>query len=411
MRIILALLASTTLAACGGGGLETVGSTATGSSTGTGTGGTTSAHTFVNPTEVKTYAAIGGTHSYQYTTNDIGTTPNTPGSYSNSQQYNQLYAGNASTARNSGISVTYDPRDAIFNIVIKDTLAGIDETVRFQDPAHRTDFGGAREPQDGVPDITSQSVRFLEVGGGTGTIVYDPAQSNTFPVGADGGTVTSSSFFYQTPGTITKYVTFAGYVRNKTSVALVQPTTGSATYLEQNNVLERGAFAYGERTATAAVPKSGSATFNGPMLASMVFNPLLDTDARSPTYFQWITGTSSTNVNFATNSVTQTLNGTVTAPAFDAYTSRVFTLLSGATFFASGSGTIDMVNAGGFIGSYTSAYFTQPNATRLDVNIAGSSLDGAFFGPAAQEVGGGFRIVGGTPDERIDILGTFTGKQ
>ncbi|WP_173203779.1 transferrin-binding protein-like solute binding protein [Sphingopyxis sp. BSNA05] len=43
--------------------------------------------------------------------------------------------------------------------------------------------------------------------------------------------------------------------------------------------------------------------------------------------------------------------------------------------------------------------------------IAGSSINGAFYGPDAEELGGGYRIVGGTPDERIDILGTFVGKQ
>jgi hypothetical protein len=49
------------------------------------------------------------------------------------------------------------------------------------------------------------------------------------------------------------------------------------------------------------------------------------------------------------------------------------------------------------------------------VDIAGSSLDGAFYGPGGSaeklEVGGGFRIVGGTPDQRIDIMGAFTGKK
>ena len=43
--------------------------------------------------------------------------------------------------------------------------------------------------------------------------------------------------------------------------------------------------------------------------------------------------------------------------------------------------------------------------------IAGSSIDGAFYGPNGVELGGGYRIVGGTPDERIDILGTFVGQR
>ena len=38
-----------------------------------------------------------------------------------------------------------------------------------------------------------------------------------------------------------------------------------------------------------------------------------------------------------------------------------------------------------------------------------SSIDGSFYGPNAVEVGGSFRIVGGVPDQRVDILGAFTG--
>ncbi len=175
-----------------------------------------------------------------------------------------------------------------------------------------------------------------------------------------------------------------------------------------NNTLERGAWVFGERTDIAAVPKAGSATFNGPMVATMVFNNLRDIDNAAPTYFQWIEGTSRTTVDFAASSFTLKVDGTVFAPQFDAFTTRDHTLQAGATFTASGAGRIDLVNAGGFLGQFGSASFTQPGGT-LGLTIAGSSIDGAFFGPAADEVGGGFRIVGGTPDERIDILGAFTG--
>ena len=43
------------------------------------------------------------------------------------------------------------------------------------------------------------------------------------------------------------------------------------------------------------------------------------------------------------------------------------------------------------------------------MTIAGSSLDGAFYGPKADEVGASFRIVGGVPDQRVDVIGSFTG--
>ena len=396
MRSLLLLATVSTLAACSGGGPTTVGGNAPPQGPGgvPGQGG----HSFVNPTEKKTYSAIGGVHSYKYFTQDNGTTT----------QGGQLYAGDASTARNSGITISYDPRDAIFQIEVAAPNALVAQSFRFQDPVHRTDFGGAAGPQEGTPELNAAGVQYLEAGGSAGTLVYDLAQSNTFPVGNDGASRSVGTFFYQKPGTETRYVTFAGFVRNATTVAVTDDGNGG-TFLRQNHVLERGAFAYGERSANSVVPRTGTGTFTGPMAASMVYNPQLDADAGTPTYFQWMDGRATTIVDFAANSFTLGLTGTVMAPQFDIFTSRDFVLQAGAAFNASGDGGIDLVNAGGFVGQFSEAFFTQPGGARLDVNIAGSSIDGAFFGPAAEEVGGGFRIVGGTPDERIDILGAFTG--
>ena len=405
MRIVSVLLASTLLAACGGAGVQSAGSS--GTLGGNATGGTSttpsSGHTFVNPTEVRTYSAIGGVQSYQYSTDDRNPTVG-------SGQYNQLYAGDSSTARNSGITVTFNPRDAIFDLVVKQAPAMVDQTLRFQDPVHRTNFGGARTPQAGVVDLTSQGVNYLQAGSGSGTVAFDPTQPGNFPTGTGDYTSNVSTFFFQRPGTSTSFVTFAGFVRNAINIADVVPPTGPA-YLQQNYTLERGAFVYGERTSSSAVPRSGSGTFNGAMIATLVFNNQLDIDRRAPTYFQWLNGTSTTTVDFSANTFNLSLAGTVGSPLLDNYTSRVATLQNGATFSATGSGRVDLVNAGGFLGNFSTAFFTQPDATRVNLLIGGSSIDGTFFGPAAQEVGGGFRIVGGVPDERIDILGAFTGKR
>lgn len=400
MRNRLVLVSLTALAACSGGGNQTVGSSGSVAPPGSSGSGSTTTHSFVTPTEAKTYSAIGGVHSYNYSTDERDT----------QDQYDELYAGNASTARNSGITISYDPRDAIFEVVIADSAAGVNESVRFQDPVHRTNFGGAQGPQGGTPNIPGKQINYLEAGSVTGSISFDVAQSTTFPVGDADGTRDFSTFFYQKPGTTTDYVTLGGFVRNKTSVISVTPPGGApgSEYLRQDHKLERATFAYGERTQNSAVPRTGTATFTGEMLATMVYNDLLDINANTPTYFQWIDGTATTTVDFAANSFTNSITGTVFAPQFDIFTSRVATMGAGATFAASGSGQIDLVNAGGFKGEVNSASFTQGGVTTA-VNIAGSSVDGAFFGPAAQEVGGGFRIVGGTPDQRIDILGAFTG--
>ena len=178
-----------------------------------------------------------------------------------------------------------------------------------------------------------------------------------------------------------------------------------------------GAFAFGELTAKDNVPTTGSGTYTGSMLASVVFNPTLDGQDISgpqvlPTYFQWMNGTSSVNVNFTNNAFTLALTGTVGQPFFDFNTAPQATVLAaGATFSAAGNGTINMINFGGFKGAFQTARFTNTDGTVRNVAVAGSSIDGAFYGPAAQEVGGGFRIVGGNPDERVDVVGAFVGKK
>jgi hypothetical protein len=399
MRIPAILLVTTALSACGGGGPTTVGGNAA-----PGGATPTAVHSFVEPTEPKTYSAIGGAQSFAYSTDNR----NTRG------QYGQLYQGDTSTARNSGITVTYNPRDAIFDLVVKQPNSGVDQTLHFQDPIHRTAFGGAREPQSGTPNIANKGIQYLQAGGAAGTLVFDPAQSDMVPVGNDGGARDVFTYFYQKPGTTTSFVTYAGYLRNSTTVIRESdPTPGSmVSWIRQDNVLERGAFVYGERTAVGAIPKTGSGTFTGDMLATMVFNPLRDTDNLAPTYFQWIFGTATTRVDFVANSFTIGLTGSVFAPQLDVFTNRTALLQQGATFTAAGTGRVDIINAGGFLGQINSASFVNPGAggQRFDLTIGGSSVDGAFFGPVGQEVGGGFRIVGGVPDERIDILGAFTGK-
>jgi predicted small lipoprotein YifL len=403
MRKFLCLIPVASLAACGGAGPQSVGSQAAPVAP-TPAGGTNTNpannHTFVAPTVQKVYPAIGGVQSYSYTTETVQAP--VVGS-----QTDQLYAADASTARNSGITVDYNPRDGIFDVKIEAPLALVSQTIRFQDPLHRTDFGGAEAPQTGTPRLTvNAGVQYLEAGSRTDPIVYN-SPNDMLPVGDVDGSVNTFTFFYQKPGTSTKYVTFAGYVRNATSI-VEDLQAGGGSRILQKNTLERAAFAYGERTANDAVPRTGTATFNGAMVASMVYNPLRDDIRSAPTYFQWIEGKSQTTVDFGANSFTLNLTGTVFAPQLDNFTSKTAVLGAGATFAASGAGRVDLVNAGGFLGEFTSVSFGQDGAS-MPVTIAGSSIDGAFFGPAANEVGGGFRIVGGRPDQRIDILGAFTG--
>jgi hypothetical protein len=415
MRLYLVLASTTLLAACGGtggsGGTIPLISTPTASTTST---GAPSTHTFVAPTETKTYVGIGGEQVYKYSTDDrLGS----------DAQYDLTYAASSTTPRNSGISISYDPAAAVFTLQITDSNSGSSINTRFQDPASRTAFGGAQEPQWGTPRLTNANVRYLQAGDGTpnsksyfsGSGFVNPGNNSQPATGEPGSSYQSTSLFFLKPGSETQYVTYAGYVRNVFSF-VEQAGANKVKFNQIQSNLERGAFAYGELTTSSNVPKTGTGSYRGSMLATMIFNPTLDgtdpiTSNILPSYFQWIEGTSRLDLDFLNNSFQFGLNGTVLAPQFDFDTAPQQSIItSGATFTAAGRGTINLVSFGGFKGQFQTASLTNTNGSTRTINIAGSTIDGAFYGPAGQEAGGGFRIVGGNPDERIDILGAFVGK-
>jgi hypothetical protein len=432
LAILLTATALTTLSACSGGDTQSASGTAVSSGT---TGGTATATDpyaeFVNPTAPRTYQGIGGTLVMDYNTDDRTVTNGASPFPGDDSQQGYAFGGYSSTVRSSKISLSYDPRDAIFTLVVKDVNNNNTDT-RFQDPASRTDFAGARTPQWGVDDLSgyggigkNANYAYLQAGdgdprslylaSGSGFVIYGDNNTPPRPGNiANAATYQATNLFFERPGTNgTRYVSLAGFIRNAFSW---QPQTLSTGKTIGQTIwhLERGAFAYGLQTDQNAVPKTGNGTYAGTMLATMVFNPTLDAGAASyPNYFQWISGTSSTTVNFATGAVGLQLDGIVGRPIYDYQTSpQQSTIALGTTFTATGTATIDLVRAGGFTGQFQSARFgATTNSYSPIVNIAGSTIDGAFFGPAAEEVGGGFRIVGGNPDQRIDIVGAFKGKK
>lgn len=405
MRLLILLASTSMLAACGGAGPQSAGSTAPGGGTGGGGGGgsgqTGNPHTFVDPSDVKTYSGIGSSQHLE-----IG------------EGGGELYNSNATTVRNSGVTISFDPRSAEFTFSYVDPLATVSTSATFQDPAHRTDFGGNIEPQLGIENFATPGVRYLETDTATGGAIL-PRSPNSFNVNpanelifvldpdANTGSGQATTFFYQVPGTETQYVSFAGFARNTYTASRDDSGVISKTYK-----LDRGAFAFGEVTPTDDVPTIGTGSFSGPMIATMIFNDDLDTTFKS-SLFQWIEGRATTSVDFGANTFSLDLTGTVFGPQFYDGGGTTHTVANGSTFNASGSGTIDFVQYGGFRGAFDSASFSAPGAdVVLDQRyLSGSSIDGTFFGPAAEEVGGGFRIVGGVPDERVDIMGAFTGRQ
>jgi hypothetical protein len=170
---------------------------------------------------------------------------------------------------------------------------------------------------------------------------------------------------------------------------------------------------FGSQTPLLQIPTSGSGHYDGDFLATMV-------DGVGPNpIFAWLSGTSAVDVDFAKSTVGLSLDGTVGAAFSDGQPALPESLAvpAGATFSATGSATLNDTS-GAFAGAFTSAFF-KDGTTKIPVdftsvnpttNVAGgSSIDGTFYGPKATEVGGNFRIVGGVPGQRVDILGAFTG--
>lgn len=306
-------------------------------------------------TEITSYKGIGG--SQQISENFAG---------------GELYTAEQSKPDTQQVQIGFNPRDAVFTFKVTHEEAEAD--LRYQDPLHRTDFNPRRHPQTATPDLPLFS--YLE-----SAVVTDDLRD-------------VRTFFYRQPGSGTRYVTLAGFTRNMIGE------------LPDNFNLKRvrGAYAFGSQTSAGNVPTRGTGSYSGAMLATMVRNIEAEQNPAIRSRFEWIHGEAKVDVDFGTGAVRTSFNGTVQPTAeefsdFGAYNQPI----PGATFTASGSGSIDgsRLNYVGTIGQATLGSDL--------VSIAASSLDGTFYGPDAVETGGAFRIVGSTPDQRVDIIGGFVG--
>jgi hypothetical protein len=370
--LVLLSLPLLSLAACGGGSsVNSLGTVAPPGGQG-GFGDTPAGEEPENLLDVSseaTFDALGSFHSYEITDAATGA---------------HIYQGNASTPSAPSGTISYNPRDGIFTMTISDSLAGVSRDVRFQDPAHRTDFDPGTGPAREVPDLNG--FNYLSA--------------------ADGSNRSTSTFFYQRPGTTTKYVTLGGFVHLE---------------LDANDAVtktEHGAMVFGDATSYLQVPIKGGGHYEGDFLATMINQESFDTGGSAPV-FQWLTGSSSVDVDFGRSTVDLALNGTVGK----GYVNDVevndlsVNVPSGATFSATGSATIESL-AASFAGEFSEAGFkvggtdipVDFTSVNPDTSTAGaSSIDGRFYGKDAAELGGNFRIIGGIPNQRIDIHGAFTG--
>ncbi len=233
-----------------------------------------------------------------------------------------------------------------------------------------------------------------------------------------------------TPGT-NKYVTWAGlrttsfvgdYSRSASIITNGDGNDYNDTEViketEQNKVkIDRSAFVFGMNSLAKDIPKTGTATYEGSLFANYIYTAPFSGPATDQTKLDTIWGKAISTVTFATDAIGINLSGKLET--------------SGENFSAIGSAIIqrpDLPNASlnataeqpisRFVGSFsavtigTRALTPNINAS-LPNTFQASTVEGGFFGPtttgAPVELGAAFRIVGGVPDERLDILGAFIG--
>lgn len=323
--------------------------------------------------ELTTYRGVGGTQQLTESYRKIENTD--PVQHSRSE----LYTAEQSKPDTQQVLVSFNPRDAVFTFKIEHE--GADADLRFQDPAHRTDFQLSNRPQAGTPNLTL--FKYLESGEVSGT------------------RTDVRTFFYRnvddSSGSRTRHVTLAGFTRN-----IVNGTFDSDFSIQR----VRGAYAFGTQTPAGDIPSRGTGTFTGEMLATMVRNEELDVSPGIRSRFEWISGMATVNVDFRAGSLTTNFSGDV-RPDAEAFNGGRFGTYNqpsaGTSFTASGSASFDTTrqNYAGTIGS--------ARLGASDIQMSASGLDGTFYGPNAIETGGAFRIVGSIPDQRVDIIGGFVG--
>lgn len=348
IQLYLALPVASLVAACGGNDAAPVTASNCGVVGGTCTAPVTPEPPAINPLfqaeALTTYKGVGATQ--QITENQDG----------------ELYTAEQSRADTDKVTVSFDPRDAVFILTIDHE--GSDGEFRYQDPAHRTDFNPNRTPQVATPNLPL--FNYLESAG------RDEVQT----------------FFYKQPGNGTRYVTLAGFNRNVSSSNELQRV--------------RGAYAFGTQTPLGSVPTKGMGRYRGDMLATMVRNVDLEGNPGLRSRLEWIRGEAQVDVDFGAGSLTASLTGNV-LPMQDAFEGGYNPALPNAAFSATGTASFDSSRLN-YAGSISRA-----TVGGSDISIAASSLDGTFFGPDAIETGGAFRIIGSIPDQRVDVMGSFVG--
>ncbi len=338
--------------------------------------------------------------------------PNGLGILSNAIIDASFYEGSQPVDASSEVTVDFNPRDAVYQIVAK--TGSIDTNLRWQDPKHRTVF-----QQTLVPGTSTQS----PIAGLSNYRYAESAPSESVDTDTLNARSTKrdvATIFVRNAGTtgaLTQYVTIAGFVQQKYSekeIVRFSSLTQRVVGVEFETDIARSVFAFGINTPYKDIPKSGTASYSGDMYAHVIISPRIDTPPdhiriRDDNDMRTLLGTSASTVDFGSGKITLTLAGNIIGFAGD---NRAFAATGAMDIFRPDTRKEgDPSRFTGAISSWSLGNYNATGAGGTTVPTAASTIEGGFFGPKDQEIGGAFRIIGNRPDERIDILGAFTGKK
>lgn len=171
-------------------------------------------------------------------------------------------------------------------------------------------------------------------------------------------------------------------------------TTGGGAWDYDDTVGRHAVFVTGFETPSASVPVSGTANYSGRAEGQVFYPGIASGAARCGCVIEPISGTAAFSANFGTRTLSGTLLMTTQHPWYYDQTIPWNTVAFTSTITGNAfNGTTSVTTAGG-------------SPASLGIGATGT-LQGRFFGPAAQEAGAVWTLFDGVKA----AIGTFTGKR
>ncbi len=208
----------------------------------------------------------------------------------------------------------------------------------------------------------------------TATVISDSSNSSTLQVVIPSLGINGQISF---DGSLTSASNLVGL-----SYVAVSPWAQSSSPTNPNNFLNYSGFVFGYETPQAAMPTSGTAVFSGPGTATAVVFKTVGTDIR----VTGVQGSASITANFGSGAINGSLTQMLVTTASSGPIPENWNDVSVTGNIAAGSNT--------FSGSTAAA--SAPGAPMSLSGSAVGKINGAFFGPAAQQLGAVWSLSDGT---------------